>query len=86
MSCSGNVLVIGDTHIPFEHRNYLDHCNDVKKEYKCRHVFHVGDLVDNHAISAHSHDPDGFSPYNEHKESLKRIKHGLKRFLNAKSV
>lgn len=41
---------------------------------------HIGDLVDNHAISQHSHDPDGFSPYNEREEALKRLRKWYKAF------
>lgn len=82
MAVDGNILIIADTHIPFEHRDYLDHCNDTRKKYKCKQVFHIGDLVDNHAISAHVHDPDGYSPLNEHKEALKRLQFWYKAFPN----
>jgi len=57
-----NVLVIGDTHLPFEHKGYLDFCNDVRKQEKCGTIVHIGDLVDNHSISYHDHDPDLWSP------------------------
>jgi len=57
----GNVLAIGDTHIPFQHPDYLDFCLYVKNEYNCETVVHMGDEVDNHAISFHDSDPDGFS-------------------------
>ena len=32
-------------------------------------VVHIGDLVDNHAISYHEHDPDGWSPEDEMREA-----------------
>ena len=51
--CKGNVLVIGDTHIPFEHPGYLDFCKAVEKEFSCNKVVHVGDLIDNHSINFH---------------------------------
>jgi len=57
----GNVLVIGDTHIPFQHPDYLDFCLYAKDEYDCKTVVHIGDEVDNHAISFHDADPDGLS-------------------------
>lgn len=41
-----NVLVIGDTHIPFAHKNYLEFCKETQKRFKCDRVVHVGDLVD----------------------------------------
>lgn len=68
-----NVLVIGDTHIPFEHPGYLSFCKRIEKAFKCTQVVHIGDLVDNHAISYHDHDPDGYSPAAEIKESKRRL-------------
>ena len=62
---NGNVLIISDTHCPWEHPGYLDFCNDIKKRVKCTQVVHIGDLVDNHSISYHEHDPDGWSPADE---------------------
>lgn len=55
------VLVIGDTHAPFTHRFYREFCERIRGQYKCDKVVHVGDEVDNHAISYHESDPDGFS-------------------------
>ena len=60
-----DVLVIGDTHLPFELPGYLGFCAKIRDEYKCGTIVHIGDLVDNHAISFHSHDPDGYSPADE---------------------
>lgn len=69
----GNVLVMGCDHLPFEHRNRIDFLNDTKKKYKCSLVYHAGDLLDHHAISAHDHNPDGFSPFNEMHEVNKKL-------------
>ena len=68
-----NVLVIGDTHIPFEHRNYLEFCREIQTRCKCATVVHIGDLVDNHSISYHEHDPDGWSPRHEMEETDKHL-------------
>jgi len=57
-----NVLVIGDTHLPFVHKHYLDFVKEVQWKCKCKQVVHIGDLVDNHSISYHEIDPDGWSP------------------------
>lgn len=62
---SKTILVIGDCHIPFEHRDYLNFCIRIQKAFKCSEVVHIGDLVDNHAISYHEHDPNGLSPEDE---------------------
>jgi len=69
-----HILVIGDTHIPFEHRNYLSFCKEVQNKFKCGSVVHIGDLVDNHAISYHEHNPDGWSPEDEMKEADNHLK------------
>ena len=74
------VLVIGDTHIPFEHKDYLPFVKRINKLYKPEKVVHIGDLVDNHAISYHEHDPDGWSPGDEMKEADKHLKEWFKAF------
>ena len=51
-------LVIGDTHLPAEHPDYLAFCAAVKRKYRCGNVLHVGDFVDWHAVSFHETDPD----------------------------
>lgn len=44
-------------------------------------IIHIGDLVDFHAISAHwDADPDGYSPFNELQETIKRLKLWYKAF------
>ena len=60
-----SVLVISDTHIPFSHPKALEFCQRIHKQLKCSEVVHIGDLVDNHSISYHEHDPDGASPADE---------------------
>lgn len=76
----GSVLVIGDTHLPFEHKNYLDFCVEIGKRCKCSQVIHIGDLVDNHSISYHEHDPDGWSPADEMEETDKHLQAWFKAF------
>jgi predicted phosphodiesterase len=68
------VLVIGDTHLPFELPGYLDFCLDIQRRVKCGKVVHIGDLVDNHAISYHEHDANGKSAADEIKEAKSRLK------------
>lgn len=79
-----NILVIGDTHIPFEKEGYLEFCKRIHKQLKCTEVVHIGDLVDNHAISYHEHDPDGWSPADEMEEADKRLKKWFKAFPEVK--
>ena len=75
-----HVLIIGDTHFPFEEEGYLDFCLDVQKRVRCGTVVHIGDLVDNHSISYHEHDPNGWSPADEMKEVDKHLRAWFKAF------
>jgi len=75
-----HILVIGDTHIPFEIKGYLDFCLSIQKRVKCGTIVHIGDLVDNHAISYHEHDPNGYSPKDEIEEAKKRLRNWYKAF------
>jgi predicted phosphodiesterase len=77
-----NVLVIGDTHIPFELKGYLEFCKTVQDKYGCGTIVHVGDLVDNHAINYHEHDPNGKSPKDEMEEADKHLQIWFKVFPN----
>lgn len=69
-----NVLVVACTHIPFEHKKYLDFCLRMRDMLKCNTVIHLGDLVDNNAISYHEHDPNGWSPLKEMEQADKHLK------------
>ena len=54
----GKVLVIPDTHFPFEHFGSLEHCRDVYNKHQCTKVVCIGDLIDHHRISRHVSEPD----------------------------
>jgi predicted phosphodiesterase len=75
-----HILICGDTHIPFQKKGYLDFCLEIKNRVKCEQVIHIGDLVDNHAINYHEHDPDGYSPADEIKEAKKHLLQWYKAF------
>lgn len=75
-----HILVIADTHLPFEHKDYLGFCVRVRDKFKCGTVVHIGDLVDNHSISYHEHDPNGWSPGAEMEETDKHLKVWFKTF------
>jgi predicted phosphodiesterase len=79
-----NTLIIGDTHEPFTKDGYIDFCIDLQKQYNCGTIIHIGDLVDNHAVSYHDHDPDGRSPGDEYKLALERCEQWYKAFPNVK--
>lgn len=74
-------MIIGDTHIPFEHPKYLDFCLSIQARVKCGTVVHIGDLIDNHALQFHHDiDPNGYSPKYEIKKSKERLKKWYKAF------
>lgn len=60
-----NVLVIPDTHFPFEKKGILQHCLEMQDKYDCGTVVHIGDEVDLCGVSQWEKDPDGFSPGTE---------------------
>ena len=77
---NGNVGIIADTHIPFERPEYLDFCAKIFNRCKCKTIVHIGDLVDNHAISYHEHDPNGKSPQDEIAETDNHLKEWFNTF------
>lgn len=74
------VMTIGDTHLPFHHKNYLKFLCDFRDEYKPDVVVHIGDFVDNHALSNYMKDPDGFSASDEWKATVKATADFYKEF------
>ena len=79
-----NTLIIADTHEPFSHKYYLDFCLETKKRYKCNQVFHIGDLVDNHALSYFDKDPDGLSSGDEYRKTRLKLEKWYKAFPKVK--
>lgn len=75
-----NTLVISDTHEPFTREGYLEFCKKTERDFKCKRVVHIGDLVDNHAISYHEHDPDGWSPLQEMEVTDNELQKWFKAF------
>jgi predicted phosphodiesterase len=69
-----NVLIIGDTHIPFERKGYLEHCRAIQEQFDCGTVIHIGDVIDNHYSSYHESDPDGYSAGEELQRAVDRLK------------
>lgn len=75
-----NVLIVGDTHLPFCLDGYREFCIEQYKKYKCTHVIHIGDLVDNHAVSYHESDPEGMSAGDELESAIEEIAKWYKAF------
>lgn len=78
---SDHILIIADTHLPFEKPTYLDFCLSIQKRVKCKTIIHIGDLVDNHTFSfKFAPDPNGKSPKDEIDEARKHLKPWFKAF------
>lgn len=77
------ILVIGDTHAPFTHERYLEHCKQVAKFYKTTHTIHIGDELDGHASSFHDSNPDGMSAGDELEHTINMLGKWHKAFPNA---
>lgn len=70
---SQRVMHIPDIHAPFDHEDapaFIQACID---KYKPTVFVLAGDELDQHAISAHDTDPNGYSPGHELTEGLKRL-------------
>ena len=77
---SKSLLVIGDGHAPYMHRDYFDFCLALSRKYNCdRHAW-VGDEVDNHAISFHDKDPDLLSAGPELEAAIRQLEPFYKSF------
>lgn len=83
MQIQNSVLVIGDLHAPFMHKDTVKFLASVKARYKPKSVIFMGDEVDNHAISYHEHDPDLQSPGDELKAAIKQLQPLYKMFPKA---
>lgn len=81
---SKNILIIGDTHIPYEKEGYLDFCIEQYDKYDCDTVIHIGDLIDSHATSRHPSMPDAYSPGDELQYSIRKLRSWYKAFPNMK--
>ena len=55
---AGTVLVFSDTHLPFMHPNYMEFVYDTAVKYRADTIVHCGDLVDHHALSFHTSEPE----------------------------
>ena len=70
-----SVLIIGDLHLPFEHKHYMDFCKGIQDKVRCGTVVQIGDLCDNHSLSFKwDSDPDGLSPLDEITATRKKVK------------
>lgn len=78
------VLCIGDLHEPVAHPGYLTFCKDLYREFKCDTVVFMGDVVDWHAISFHSKEPECPSPVDEYEQTKVRVRRWYRAFPKAR--
>jgi len=74
MSKQNRVLVIGDTHAPTMHKDYVKFLKKIEKKHKCNRVVHIGDLVDWNSISFHDSEAFMPNPVDEFKQAQKQVK------------
>lgn len=79
-----NILVVGDTHIPYEKEGYLDFCIEQYDKWNCDTVIHIGDLIDSHATSRHPSIPDAYSAGDELSYTIRKLRSWYKAFPNMK--
>lgn len=79
-----NVLVIGDIHLPFSHKLYLDFCQRMRDKYKCGAVVFIGDVFEHHALGFWPHDPSGQSAGDELSHAVEMAKKWYWAFPDAK--
>jgi hypothetical protein len=74
------ILVISDQHFPYNHPDIVAFLSSIKKKYNPDRVINIGDEIDGHSISFHTHDPDLLSPSDELSLAIKRLKPLYKMF------
>ena len=77
------VGVIGDTHEPFCHKDYLGFVSKQFEKHGVTKVVHIGDLVDNHAISRHISEPNAMGAELEYERTLEGVARWAARFPDA---
>lgn len=80
------VGIIGDTHEPFCHPQYRDFCYKTFNKYKVNKIVHIGDEIDNYALSYHEHSPDADSAGKEAERAMKAMKKWYNTFPNVEVI
>lgn len=70
---SQRVMHIPDLHCPFMHQDAAAFIKAAQDKYHPTAIVLAGDELDQHAISAHDSDPNGFSPGHELTAGLKQL-------------
>ena len=76
------VGVIGDTHFPFAHPNYINFLEDTFKKHRVTKIIHIGDICDNHAISRWQKEADSYGACQEFDLALRDVEIYTRAFPN----
>ena len=68
-----SILIISDTHFPYQHPDTIKFLSALKDEYAPDKVVHIGDELDYHALSFHPSDPDLYSSGHELINAIDQI-------------
>lgn len=72
--------IIGDTHIPYEAKNYLSFCAETFAKAGVTRVIHIGDLIDNHSLSFHDSEPGLRGSKGEYMHACQKLEPWYKAF------
>lgn len=78
------VLIIGDTHLFYEHPMYRRFCRDLRDTHRCDTVVHIGDVIDSHAISNHEKNPSAPGASDEYEKTRERLADWVRTFPKVK--
>jgi predicted phosphodiesterase len=76
------VLVVGDTHVPAMHKDYIKFLNKTAAKWKVDKVVHIGDVVEHHCISFHDKHPDNPGAKEEYEQAYRQVQKLYKAFPN----
>jgi len=79
-----NVLVIGDLHLPFTHKKYLEFCQKAQEDWSCDTVVFIGDIADFHYSSFHAIEPTAMGCETEYEKMLLELQDWQRAFPKAK--
>ena len=69
-----NILIFGDTHLPYHHPKLLSFLQNIKSKFNPERVFHTGDLADQYSFSSYSKLPEAENAPSEIKGIRKAVK------------
>jgi uncharacterized protein YlzI (FlbEa/FlbD family) len=78
-----NRLIVGDVHLPYTHKNYLQFCISIYDKYQCSEVSFTGDILDSHFSSFHSISTESQGAKYELDAAIEQVKGWYEAFPNA---